>query len=174
MMSAVRTSSAIRSSRGSAFARLRHWLGSLRLRSGSGEREAAPRSNRHLRTGEWGERVAEERLRRDGYRIIGRRVRVGRRDEFDLIARSPQEVLVFVEVKTRANEDFGRPFSAVTSRKRRNLSRAALAYFRQMKQKPNYFRFDVVEVVGTENGPAPVVRHIENAFPLSGRRRIYW
>jgi len=31
------------------------------------------------------------------------------------------------------------------------------------------FRFDVVEVVGSEGDGDPVVRHIENAFPLDPR-----
>lgn len=128
----------------------------------------------HLRAGLWGEKLAEQHLRDKKYRIIGRRVLVGRRDELDLIARAPGHVLVFVEVKTRANERFGRPFFAVDRRKRKALSRAAWKYLMKMKPRPNYFRFDIVEVVGTPGKPDPVVRHIENAFPLEGKKRIPW
>ena len=128
----------------------------------------------HLRSGEWGEALAESFLRRKGYSIIGRRVRVGKKDELDIIARAPDLVLVFVEVKTRASEDFGRPFSAIDRRKRKTLSRAALRYMMRLNKKPNYFRMDVVEVVGTPEQKDPVVRHIENAFTLSGNKRIPW
>ena len=39
---------------------------------------------------------------------------------------------------------------------------------------PNAFRFDVVEVVGTVDTPAPLIRHIENAFPLDRCYRVPW
>lgn len=135
------------------------------------KRVAGPR---HLRTGEWGERVAERHLKKSGFRIVGRRVVVGVRDELDLIAESPQGALVFVEVKTRADETFGRPFSAVDRRKRKALSRAAWRYLTRLRPRPEYFRFDVVEVIGSPERGNPDVRHIENAFSLCGKKRINW
>ncbi len=83
----------------------------------------------HLRAGRWGERQARRMLAAKGYRILGRRVRVGRRGELDIVARNG-DTLVFVEVKTRRNEDFGRPIDAVDRAKQRRLSRAALGYLR--------------------------------------------
>ena len=93
-------------------------------------------------TGRWGEQQAEEMLRRKGYRILGRRLRIGLRDEIDLVARDG-EILVFVEVKTRRREDFGRPLDSVDRRKRQVLSRAAVRYLRRLKYPPVCFRFDV-------------------------------
>jgi putative endonuclease len=107
-------------------------------------------------------------LKRKGCRILARRVRVGRRDEIDLVVRDG-EALVFVEVKTREVEAFGRPASAVDRKKRHALSRAAVRYLRRVKYPPVCFRFDVVEVVGTPRARKPLVRHIENAFPLDER-----
>ncbi|HIE10361.1 MAG TPA: YraN family protein [Kiritimatiellae bacterium] len=138
------------------------WLPSVRSR--------AP----HLSIGRWGERVAERELRRKGLKIIGRRVRVGRRDELDLIARDGQ-VLVFVEVKARCDERFGRPIHAVDKAKRRLLSRAAARYLRSLKNPPRFIRFDVVEVVGSpRDGVRPVVRHIAGAFSLDEHYRPCW
>ena len=125
----------------------------------------------HLRTGEWGEQVAEKFLKKAGFRSLGRRVRVGPRDELDLVMRSG-EILVFVEVKTRRSEDFGRPYSAVNRKKKLALSRAAIRYMMDLKEKPRYFRFDVVEVVGEPDEASPEVRHIENAFPLDSRYQL--
>jgi putative endonuclease len=119
----------------------------------------------HLRTGEWGEEQAERFLKKKGCRILGRRVRVTPRDEIDLVVRDG-DVLVFVEVKTRGKEDFGRPFTAVDRRKRHALSRAAVRYLKKIAQPRTCFRFDVIEVVGGIEGTKPVVRHIENAFLL--------
>ena len=121
--------------------------------------------------GSWGEAQAEHALRQKGYAILGRRVHVGRRDELDLVARDGA-VLVFVEVKTRKTEAFGRPGAAVNRAKRHYLSRAAVRYMKHLRQRPNAFRFDVVEVVGTASTPAPLIRHIENAFPLDRCYRV--
>ena len=129
---------------------------------------AAP--DRH-QTGLWGEEQAERMLRTKGYRILGRRVRVGRRDEIDLVVRDGQ-VLVFVEVKTRATEDYGTPMASVDRGKRRALSRAAVRYMKKLRARPVYFRFDVVEVVGAKGDQAPAVRHTERAFALDSRYRF--
>jgi putative endonuclease len=126
----------------------------------------------HLRAGKWGEKLAEQMLKGKGYKILGRRVRIGTRDELDLVARTG-DVLVFVEVKTRAGEEFGRPAESVDRAKRHVLSRAAIRYLAKLRQKPDHFRFDVVEVVGRP-GAEPVVRHIENAFNLDPMYRITW
>jgi len=122
-------------------------------------------------TGVWGENQAERLLKQKGYRILGRRVRVGDRDELDLVARDG-EALVFIEVKTRAREDFGRPVEAVDRAKRHVLSRAAVRYLKAIKSPPVCFRFDVVEVIGAAGEPGARVNHIENAFPLDRRYRV--
>jgi len=126
----------------------------------------------HLKTGLWGENQAAIFLEAKGYKILSRRFRVTARDEFDLIARLG-ETLVFVEVKTRKSELFGRPVSAVDRAKRHHLSRAAVRYLQRLK-KPVNFRFDVVEVVGEKDGRDPVIRHIESAFPLERCYVLPW
>lgn len=136
-------------------------------------RTRPPATDRAHRAGEWGEGEAARMLAKKGYRILGRRVRLGRRDELDIVARH-DDTLVFVEVKTRASEDFGRPIEALGRAQRRAQSRAALRYLNQLKQKPSYFRFDVVEVVGSEGGEPPEIRHIESAFTLDRGRRPRW
>lgn len=126
----------------------------------------------HLATGRWGESVAERFLRRQGYACVGRRVRVGR-DELDLIVRRKNQV-IFVEVKTRADEAFGRPVEAVDRAKRAKLSRAAVRWLMALRAKPEFIRFDVVEVIGQPGGPPPKIGHIENAFTLDERYRLPW
>lgn len=118
--------------------------------------------------GLWGENLAARFLERAGLKILGRRVRVGTRDELDLVARDG-ESLVFVEVKTRRSEDFGRPVSAVDRKKRHAMSRAAVRYLAKLKYPRVFFRFDVVEVVGCPEDDEPELRHIRNAFPLDRR-----
>ena len=127
----------------------------------------------HLETGKWGERTAARLLKKKGFKILGRRVTVGRRDEIDLVARDGK-CLVFVEVKTRGSERFGRPAEAVDRAKRHTLSRAAVRYLQAAKAKPVNFRFDVVEIVGSPMDSDPLTRHIEDAFALDARYSLPW
>ncbi|MDF7824557.1 YraN family protein [Pontiellaceae bacterium B12227] len=117
--------------------------------------------------------MAVRLLKSKHWKIIGERVRAGKHDELDIIAED-SSALVFVEVKTRKNEDFGRPFSAVNKEKRKRLSRAAVAYLKKKNIKPDYIRFDVVEVIGEPGNSQPEIRHIENAFPLDSAYRLWW
>jgi len=71
-----------------------------------------------------------------------------------------------VEVKTRASEDFGRPFEAVNREKQKRISRGALAWLRMLDNPDIFFRFDVVEVIAVDGAKARV-ELIKNAFPLS-------
>jgi putative endonuclease len=130
---------------------------------------AAPKN---LQSGQWGEDIALRELKAKGYRVVGRRIAVGR-DELDIVMRDGK-TLVFVEVKTRASEAFGRPRTAVNFAKRRRLSRAAVRYLMNLREKPEFIRFDVVEVVGRRDGPPPRVEHIQNAFHIEGRLRLPW
>ncbi len=122
----------------------------------------------HLATGIWGEKMAARFLKRKGMKVLGKRVHVTARDELDLVARDG-DVLVFVEVKTRKSEEYGRPMSAVDRRKRQVLSRGAVRYLQKLKNRDVNFRFDVIEVIGTPDCGDPHVRHIESAFPLDRR-----
>lgn len=126
----------------------------------------------HLATGEWGEACAARLLKTKGYTLLGRRFRVTARDELDLVARQGS-CLVFVEVKTRKSEGFGRPSDAVDRRKRHVLSRAAVRYLARLPE-PVLFRFDIVEVIGQPDQGDPAIRHIENAFPLDRAYVLPW
>ena len=137
------------------------------------EKWVKSRESLHLQTGKWGERQATRFLKRLRFRIRDQRVRVGMHDELDIVAEQ-SGILVFVEVKTRRNETYGRPFAAVNKAKRKRLSRAAVTYLKKNKLRPDHIRFDVIEVIGERGGKPPEIRHIENAFPLDRSYRLWW
>jgi putative endonuclease len=76
-----------------------------------------------------------------------------------------RDTLVFVEVKTRTREDFGRPFDAVNREKQNRISRGGLAWLRLLDDPDILFRFDVVEVIIAE-GAEPRLEILRNAFSL--------
>lgn len=98
---------------------------------------------RHV-LGKSGEDVACEELRRRGYAILERRYRT-RFGEIDIIARDGPTT-VFVEVKTRAVNDFGGGAAAVTTWKQRRVAQMAVDYVSRHGLRDRPCRFDVVTV----------------------------
>lgn len=106
-----------------------------------------------------GEEAAARYLMFQGYSIRSRNWRVGHL-EVDIVAEK-RGVLVFVEVKTRADDRWGEPQDAVDDEKRRFLVQAANAYLHCYNLEMQV-RYDIVAVTGWQ--PPFEIRHIENAF----------
>src|SRR5207244_11028423 len=83
----------------------------------------------HLRLGARGEKLACAFLRRKGYTILYRNFRARHGGEIDIVC-SDRDTLVFVEVKTRTREDFGRPVGSVNAAKPKLITRGSLAGLR--------------------------------------------
>ena len=94
--------------------------------------------------GKIGETLACAELARRGYAILatGYRTAYG---EIDIVARDG-DTTVFVEVKTRAGDDFGGGAAAVTRRKQLRVTRMALDYLSRHRLHDTACRFDVVTV----------------------------
>ena len=71
--------------------------------------------------------------------------------------------VVFVEVKTRADEGFAPAYTAVTGAKQQKLIRTAKYFLALHDISDRPCRFDVVTVVLGERGAAKI-EHFENAF----------
>ncbi|HEY8670004.1 MAG TPA: YraN family protein [Terriglobales bacterium] len=121
-------------------------------------------SAEHLQLGVRGEKLAGRYLRRQGFKILYRNFRGRHGGEIDLVCREG-DTLVFVEVKTRTREDFGRPFEAVNRKKQHRISLGAFAWLRLLGNPDILFRFDVVEVILSAEG-RPRIELIRNAFEL--------
>lgn len=78
--------------------------------------------------GDAAEDLVAARLQASGWRVLGRHIRVGRR-EIDLLAvdPGPPESLVVVEVRWRARRDYGLAEETVDGRKRARLHAAGFA-----------------------------------------------
>lgn len=116
------------------------------------------KSSSHLQMGVWGEDLAVGYLREKGYVILERNWHSGHRD-IDIIVQK-DSCIVFVEVKTRRNTDYGSPELAVNYAKQRNLLRAINHYI-SYRHLDMPWRFDVISIVGTP-GQQPDIEHIED------------
>jgi putative endonuclease len=125
------------------------------------EGEEKPVSQIH---GELGELAAKKYLRKQGMKFLAANFR-SERGEIDLVFRD-EDCLVFVEVKARSSEAFGRAAVHVDKRKQRLLSLTALDYLRLIKNPEVKVRFDIVEVVLKE-GEIAEVRHLPNSFVMT-------
>lgn len=114
--------------------------------------------------GRWGERRCERFLKRKRLKTLARNFSC-KSGEIDLVMMdtvADDGMIVFVEVKTRRNEDFAPAQESVTRKKRDRLIRTAKYFLKTYKiQRPA--RFDVVAIVLGEKGPAEI-RHYESAF----------
>ncbi|MBK6949690.1 MAG: YraN family protein [Haliscomenobacter sp.] len=109
--------------------------------------------------GKRGEDIAAQYLLDKGYRILERNWRY-KRAEVDLIAQEA-EVLVFVEVKTRASERFGAPENFVGRRKQAFLASAA-SFFCDQNAHAGEVRFDVISILFS--GKDFHTAHLPDAF----------
>lgn len=101
----------------------------------------------HNDLGKWGEDEAALYYEDRGYEILERDWKVGKRD-IDLIALTEEkDTLVFVEVKTRQNNELQKPEEAVDVKKMRNLAIAANAYVK-LHGLDMDVRFDIISVIG--------------------------
>ena len=116
-----------------------------------------------LDLGKRGEDLALKRIKRLGYKFVSRNFRCPL-GEIDLIARDG-DTLVFLEIKTRKGRSLGYAKEAVGPRKRRQLSKVALAYMKANNCCDVKSRFDVVAV--NLRGSREEIEVVRNAFDLA-------
>lgn len=116
-----------------------------------------------LELGKFGESLALKTIRRLGYKKIVSNYRCPL-GEIDLIAKDG-DTLVFIEIKTRKGRSIGYAKEAVNAKKRRQLSKVALAYMKSNKCYEAKARFDVVAV--SLGGVKQKIEVIKNAFDLA-------
>jgi len=111
--------------------------------------------------GKEGEDIAAEFLKKKGLSIIRKNYRTVF-GEIDIIARD-RDVIVFVEVKTRADNAFAHPFEAVNKKKREKIRKVALCFMKGLK-KEFPARFDVLSI--TKDRGETRINHIKDAFEV--------
>ncbi len=116
--------------------------------------------------GDYGEKLARRYLWLHGYRVIEKNYK-SRHGEIDVIAKRGKYI-VFVEVKTRSEENvsrYGRPARAVNYEKRQHIRYSVNEYLRGRNNKKQP-RIDIIEVY--LSGGKHRIEHIKNAFGAKG------
>lgn len=103
-----------------------------------------------------GENQATLYLKKEGYKILEKNYKTYH-GEIDIIAQKG-DLLVFVEVKKRKNDQMGKPEEYVSLSKRKKIIFAAKNYTFYNDLVDANCRFDVISILGEE------ITHIQNAF----------
>ena len=125
------------------------------MKKSDGNREISA----HYTLGLHGEKMACDYLTNTGYKILHTRCRI-EGIEIDIIAQK-DDILAFVEVKTRRSDALESPQEAVDIQKQHRLIRAANAYMQTSAQDMS-IRFDIIAIV--TNSRHSYIDHIEDAF----------
>lgn len=115
---------------------------------------------RHL-LGERAESLVCDRLRAEGFAIVGRNVRVGR-SEIDVIARRGM-LLVFCEVRARRRRDFVSPLATIDARKIARIRTAAQRWLVGRAYRGVAIRFDAAGVSFEDDARAEI-EYVPGAF----------
>mgnify|MGYP000475768681 FL=1 len=118
-----------------------------------------------LKFGREGESAALRFLKKKGYRILEKnfRSKVG---EIDIIAEQDGEI-VFVEVKARADHEFGHPLNALTPAKQKKIIQTAQSFLSRKRISDKPMRFDVVALTSDAEGPDSwQIELLQNAFQV--------
>lgn len=112
----------------------------------------------NIQKGKLGEEIALKYIVSKGGKIIEKnyKTKIG---EIDLIAKLNGEI-VFVEVKSRSNINYGYPSEAVNYKKRKKITTVAKFYILDNSLQNISIRFDVIEVYLSDRK----INHIVNAF----------
>lgn len=140
-----------------------------------------PEANTSRTVGETGEKLAARFLSKKGYRLAAAnfKVPIGRNNvgvqvtgEIDLIGYD-DDVLCFVEVKTRSSDEFASPLAAVDARKQRQITRAARMYRKIFRLHNIKFRYDVISIV-LEKNAAPKIELFKGFWSESKFAKKFW
>lgn len=94
--------------------------------------------------GKLGEDEATKYLEQNGYKILDRNFSC-KRGEIDIIALEKEEI-VFIEIKSRTNKEYGLPREAVTKQKINHILKTAEYYLYVRKLEKLPVRIDVIEI----------------------------
>lgn len=111
--------------------------------------------------GNLGERIAADFLQDLGYQLLDRNFTTPY-GELDLVLLD-QDIIVFVEVKTRTSDTFGSPEASVTDAKLERIQNAALLWLQAHPEMKDDWRIDVIAILLDSKRQVRDIQHFINA-----------
>ena len=112
--------------------------------------------------GYYGEDIAREYLIKNGYNIIYKNYS-NRFGEIDIICKK-DDILCFVEVKSRYTKNYGSAIESITYKKIQNIKKLTKYFLLNNKFNDYFIRFDVIEVYLNYNNSSNKIIHTKDAF----------
>lgn len=112
--------------------------------------------------GNYGENLATDYLKSKDYKILNRNF-ICKLGEIDIIA-SKNNIIVFIEVKSRFSTKFGMASESIDIRKRFKIIKVANYYLTISKTTDFFVRFDSIEINFSKDNSKYEIIHIEDSF----------
>ena len=112
--------------------------------------------------GKFGEDLAKKYLLKNGYKIIANNIKSSYQ-EIDILAYF-KGIYVFVEVKTRSSDIFGKAEESLNSKKNNNLKKAIMQYININKIDPNNVRLDLIAINLSIDKKIANIKHFKDIF----------
>ena len=110
-------------------------------------------------TGKLGEEIAKEYLKNNGFKILETNFRFSKISEIDIIAQK-QNILHFIEVKTRTSNICGNPLEAITKSKLNSIFSCAKFYLSKTNYNYKKVQIDALGII--INNQKPEITFIED------------
>ncbi|MCJ7696321.1 MAG: YraN family protein [Anaerolineaceae bacterium] len=117
--------------------------------------------NYQKKFGAWGENVALDYLLNLDYLLIEKNYHT-RYGEIDIVVLK-DNIIYFIEVKTRSSDEFGLPEDSISNTKREKLLSSALLFLEEHPELPEDWQFDLITVEGKYQSDQPAITHFINA-----------
>ncbi|MEK7203041.1 MAG: YraN family protein [Patescibacteria group bacterium] len=112
--------------------------------------------------GKFGETLAKNYLIKRGYSLIDANIKISYL-EIDIIAKY-QDLLIFVEVKTRTSLTFGEADQAMTCQKTKNFKKAVEAYIISKNINSDRIRADLISIDINKDKKTAKIKHYQDIF----------
>lgn len=112
--------------------------------------------------GSYGEILSINYLIKNGYFILDKNYR-NRLGEIDIVCKK-NDILVFIEVKSRYTNTYGSPMESVTYYKQKQIIKISKLYIMLKKYTNINIRYDVIEVVFNNKNQLFNINHVLDAF----------
>lgn len=112
--------------------------------------------------GSYTENIAATYLLNNGYSILDRNYR-NKFGEIDIICQK-DNIIIFVEIKSRYTNSFGNPLESVSCHKQKKIILLSKFYILYKKLSDFNIRYDVIEIYLNHLNNTYEVNHLEDAF----------